>query len=431
MDRVARIMTVPSAPSSTPLLRQRNFVALWTGQLISIVGDRLTYLGFGGLLLDHTRHGVDPRYPTLLALQSIVMLAPVLLLAPFTGAYVDRWNLKRVLIVSDMLRAGVVALIPLLYAMTHHTGPAFALVFLLFTCNVFFLPARSAITPDLVTAEQLLAANALLTVAGIVATVIGAIGGGWVVDHWGWPTAIYMDSITYVVSVATLALVRYRAAPQAHAHHHASGRGYLREVRDGWLVVRTNPMVRLALIALGAVWIGGGFLQVAGNPQIQRAAGRLAGMERVGLLLGALGLGSALGTWWLNRHARQRSQPLLLGGGLLFVAGGLVAFAVTSRFAVFAASAFVIGIFAAPAFMLSETLIQVATPPEQRGRVFSARDFIMRFVFLIATALAAPLTRLLDTRATLLVCATLVGGCGALALVWGRRQPELQPEAPA
>src|SRR5213075_1951353 len=105
------------------------FFALWLGQLISIVGDRLTYLALGGLLLRHTG-AIEPRYSTLLALLGNVMLAPVLLFSPFTGAWVDRWNLKRVLIVSDVLRAGIVVLIPMLYALTHHTGPAFALVFL-------------------------------------------------------------------------------------------------------------------------------------------------------------------------------------------------------------------------------------------------------------------------------------------------------------
>src|SRR2546427_827320 len=199
-----------AAGVSRGLLRQRNFAALWWGQLISILGERLTYLALVGVLAEHTQHFRDTGSSWLLSALANVVLAPVLLLAPFTGAWVDRWNRRRVLIASDARRAGVVLSIPILYAWTHGVAPVFAQVFVLFTCNVFFLPAKSAITPEIVPPGQLLAANALLSVAGIIATAVGALCGGWLVDHLGWPTAMRIDAATYLISVGTLALVRYR-----------------------------------------------------------------------------------------------------------------------------------------------------------------------------------------------------------------------------
>jgi len=206
----------PPAPSDTAygtpasLFVQRNFSALWWGQLISLLGERLTYLALVGLLAEHTNHFADPKSSQLLSLLAIVMLAPVLMFAPFTGAWVDRWNLRRVLIISDTMRAGMVALIPLSYALSHHTLPVYALVFGLFACNVFFLPAKSAITPEIVPPQQLLAANALLAAAGIAATAVGALGGGWIVDHWGWPRALWINGVTYLVSVVALAIILYQ-----------------------------------------------------------------------------------------------------------------------------------------------------------------------------------------------------------------------------
>src|SRR6476646_2291204 len=199
-------------PAREPsLLRQRDFLALLSGQLISLMGERLNYFALVGLLSEHTRHFQDTRSSFLLSALANVMLAPVLLFAPFTGAWVDRWNLKRVVVVSDVIRSMLVLLIPLLYPLTHHTLPMFVIVFLLFTCNVFFLPAKSAMTPEIVPEPQLIAANALLSGAGIAATAVGALVGGWVVDHWGWASALSLDAITYAVSVATLLVVRYRA----------------------------------------------------------------------------------------------------------------------------------------------------------------------------------------------------------------------------
>jgi len=418
-----------SGARETPLFAQRSFAALWWGQLVSILGDRLTYLALVGLLAQHTSEFRDARSSLLLSILANVMLAPVLLFSPFAGAWVDRWNLKRLLIVSDLLRAGIVFLIPVLYAMSHHTLPVFVLVFALFTCNVFFLPAKSAITPEIVSAPQLLAANALLSVAGVIATAVGALVGGWVVDHWGWPTAMRFDGFTYLVSVLTLALLAYRPAAHRAGLPEISWRQYLSEVGEGMKTVGRNAHVGLALTALGAVWVGGGFLHVAGNLHIQRTAS-VPGMERLGLLMCALGLGSGLGTWWVNGPGRSIPRPVLLGVGLLVVGVGMVAFAVSSRFAVFAGAAFLIGLAAAPSFMLSETLLQQGTELHQRGRVFSMRDFLMRLLFLISVTIAGWLTRAYGTEPALLTAAGIVALAGLLSLGWGRYAPRLMKVAP-
>jgi MFS family permease len=415
-------VNAPNRPA--PLLLQRNFAALWSGQLVSILGDRLTYLALVGLLAEHTREFRDARSSLLLSLLANVMLAPVLLFSPFTGAWVDRWNLRRTLIVSDLIRSGLVFLIPTLYLFSHYTAPTFALVFLLFTCNVFFLPAKSAITPEIVPASQLLAANALLSAAGVVATAVGAICGGWIVDHLGWAMAMRIDAVTYLFSVLTLALIAYRPSAQRRTPPSITWSTYLSEVRDGLRSVRASSRVGLALTALAAVWVGGGFLHVAGNLHIQRAAS-VPGMERLGLLMAALGLGSGLGTWWVNGPGRRVPQPWLLGGGLLLVSLGLIAFAVSSRFAVFASAGFIVGLAAAPAFVLSETLIQEGTELHQRGRVFSMRDFLMRLLFLIAVTLAGALTRSFGTEPALLVCSAMVAASGLISIYWGRHDPSL------
>lgn len=413
-----------SAGPSRGLLFQRNFAALWFGQLISILGERFSYFAVVGLLAQHTQYFRDPGSSWLLSVHGNVMVAPVLLLAPFTGAWVDRWNLRRVLIVSDVLRAAVVIAIPYVYAWSHAIGPVFALVFVLFTCNVFFLPAKSAITPEIVPAPQLFAANGLLVVAGIVSTAVGALVGGWVIDHWGWTTALQINAGTYLVSVGALALISYRPTEHVHVEGPEGWRGYLRDVAEGWRALRGSSRVGLGLTALAAVWMGGGFLQVAGNQHIQRAAS-IPGMERLGVMMCALGLGSGISTWWMNSHGRGIPRPALLGVGLLLAAVGLSAFAVSTRFAVFCAAGFLVGLSVSPAFVLSETLLQEGAEPRQRGRVFSARDFLMRLLFLLTVTLAAWLTRGYGTRAALLTSAAIVAAAGVMSMAWGALDPGL------
>jgi MFS family permease len=374
-----------------------------------------------GLIAEHTHQLADRDAPVLLAVLANVMAAPVILFAPFTGAWVDRWNLRRVLIVTDLLRAVLIALVPMLYALGHAMIVVYALVFALFTCNLFFLPAKSAMTPEIVAPERLLRANALLTLAGVLGTMVGAPLAGWTVDHWGWPRVMAVNAATYLVSVVSLWRIAYRP----HAHHAAaavSWGGYLREVGEGWRMVRASAPVGLALTALGAVWVGGAFLNAAGNPHIMRAAS-MPGMARLGVLLPVLAAGSALGIWWVDVYGRAHRRAWLLGGGLLIVGAGLAVFALSHRFAVFVGAAFLVGVAAAPAYVLSETLLQEGTEPRQRGRVFSARDFVMRLLFVVGGTAAGLVTRAAGTRAALLVCAGVVAGAGVAALAWGRRMP--------
>jgi MFS family permease len=417
-----------TAEPTRPLLLQRDFAALFGGQLVSIFGDRLNYFALGGLLLQHTRQFADPAQSSLLlGLLGNVMLAPVLLFAPFAGPWVDRWNLRRVLVVSDVVRAALVLGIPAAYLASHRVAPVFGIVFLLFTCNVFFLPAKSAITPEIVPRAQLLTANTWLSIAGIVATGLGAATGGWVVDHWGWPTAILMDAITYGVSVISLAMIRYRPRPRPVTE--VTVHGYWREIVEGLRVVRGSPAVGLALTALGAVWVGGGFVQVAGIQHIQKVAS-IPGAERIAGLGGALGVGAALSTWWVNTRGRRVPRPLLLGLGMALAGVWIVVVAVSRRYAVFAIASFLIGACIAPAFVLTETLVQEGTDLHQRGRVFSLRDFTMRLLLLASLAVATILTPLFGTTVALCTAAACVSGAGFLTLAWGRRARELMRVPP-
>src|SRR6185295_4764898 len=171
-------------------------------------------LALVGLISEHTHGFRDAGSSWLLSGLANVMLAPVLLFAPFAGAWVDRWNLQRVVVLSDLARAIIVLLIPVLYRVTHHVSPVFVLLFLLFTCGVLFLPAKSSLTPEIVPAPQLLAANTWLAAAGIGATGLGALAGGWLIDHFGWTLALYLNVGTYLVSVVALLSIRYVARPR-------------------------------------------------------------------------------------------------------------------------------------------------------------------------------------------------------------------------
>ena len=386
-------------------LARPAFRGLLLGQVVSIIGDRLNYLALVALQSAHAaRVGADRA--ALLAALAWAMLGPSLVVSPWAGALVDRWPLVRTLLVTDLLRAFVVAAIPLAYLWTGSLAPVVVLVALAYVLNAFFLPARSALPPHLVDAPLLAAANAVLVLGGVVATLVGAALGGPLVDRFGASVGLWIDAATYAVSVLALAtILRHgiegrppaasRAAPvsmrEAMAHAWS-------DVVEGWRIALARGGVRAPLVAWLATWIAGAVLHVAGTSHVQRGGVRVT---EIGLLIAALALGASGGTAWTLARERRRpdggdgvpDRRPLLALGILGAGVGLVVFAAARTLPWMIAAGLFVGVFAAPVFFLAETAVQEAVDAGRRARVFAARDVISRAAFLLTAAATAPLVR--------------------------------------
>ncbi|HTM00351.1 MAG TPA: MFS transporter, partial [Candidatus Omnitrophota bacterium] len=191
--------------ASLRLFRDTSFRALWIGQLVSVFGDRFTYLALLAVVIEHARTPANPAAE--LSWIPVVSFLPTILFGPWIGALVDTWDRKRVLVLSDAAR-GVIAL--LFLVVVPHAGltGAFGLVFALYVANSFFLPARSAILPEMVPEDRLVEANSLVTLAGVGATIAGSLAGGVAIARLGWRVGFALDALTYFVSVAALLWIR-------------------------------------------------------------------------------------------------------------------------------------------------------------------------------------------------------------------------------
>ncbi|HYR52026.1 MAG TPA: MFS transporter, partial [Candidatus Dormibacteraeota bacterium] len=246
------------------LARNKSFRALWLGQFISIFGDRLTYLALLALIMERAH---DPRNPAPeLALVPVVSFLPTILIAPLAGAFVDSWNTRTVLLVSDFIR-GCLVLLMIPAAMYGGLNAALALVFLLYVANSFFLPARSAILPDIVEEEELVEANSLATLAGVAATIAGAALGGLLVERAGWRWGLGVDAMTYFLSVGFLAAIRPRTRERRPlpGTWTAGYRAVVRDVQEGARLTLRDRAVLGPILWLVLLWVAGGALHVAGT----------------------------------------------------------------------------------------------------------------------------------------------------------------------
>ena len=361
------------------LFRNRSFRALWLGQFVSIFGDRLHYLALLGLIVERAH---DPGNPAPeLALVPAVSFLPTILIGPLAGALVDTWDTRRVLLASDFLR-GCIVLLMIPAAMHGGLPAAFGLVFLLYLANSFFLPARSAILPELVAEDELVEANSLATLAGVAATIAGAALGGILVERAGWRWGFGIDAVTYFVSVGFLALLRARPRerpPRPETWREVYG-ALARDVKEGARLTVRNRMVLGPILALVLLWMAGGAVHVAGTVLLRR---RVSGfVSGTGGLLSALGFGMVAGTLLTAWRGARGPGRLWMALGLAGTGLALVLFTRAISLLALLSVAFVAGIFVAILLVTTESAVQAAVGVEARGRVFALRDFSTRVAVL-------------------------------------------------
>ena len=209
------------------LALNRSFSALWAGQLISLFGDRLNQLALVAVVAISTGSALAT------GLVFFAATLPNLLLSPIAGTFVDRWDHKEVMVVSDILRAAIVLILPV--AAITNIVLVYPLIFLVTSISVFFRPARVAILPRIVPEQDLLSANSALWVGETIADVIGYPLAGLFVALLGSavPLAFWVDSATYLASAGLIAsmvvpeLVR-SASDRGHATTRLPGRARCR-----------------------------------------------------------------------------------------------------------------------------------------------------------------------------------------------------------
>ncbi len=147
------------------LARDARFSAFWLAGTVSLFGDRLHQIALGVMVLAMTGSALQT------GLVFFAATLPNLLLGPLAGTFVDRWDQKHVMIVSDVVRAGLVLLIP--FVVQDDVLLVYPLVFVVTTVSLFFRPAKAAVVPRIVDRDDLIPANGAIWTGETVADIAG------------------------------------------------------------------------------------------------------------------------------------------------------------------------------------------------------------------------------------------------------------------
>lgn len=351
------------------LAGRRDYRLLLTAGLVSLTGDWLLRIGL-------VYHVYKLTGSTLAS--GAMMLAsygPQIVLSSLTGVLADRWDRRRLMIVTNLLQAGV--LLPLLFVgSAGDLWIVYAVVVAESCLAQLFAPAEQAMVPVLVPAEQLVTANALNGQARDIARLIGAALGGIVIGFGGLTALAIVDAATFVVSAALIAAVRHRPEVVDAVTEHVGGAiaRLRREWSEGLQVVLRSRALRVLFVFALITSVGEGIMGTLFAPfvrdEVHASAtvyGFISGSQAIGGIVGGL-VTAAIG---------PRFSPVRLwaAGALLFGLIDLTLFTYPLFLdAVWPAFVCMITVGLPGAFTIAGmmTVLQRSTLDINRGRVFGA-----------------------------------------------------------
>ena len=399
-------MSLRSRNRNRSLWRNRDFLLLWGGQGVSVLGTKVSSLALPLLVLETTHSAAQA------GLITSARMVPYLVFGLPAGALMDRWNRKTTMIVCDVARCIALGSVPLAWIWGRLSMMQLTLVALIQgTAFVFFNVAEMASLPNVVEAEDLPQATALDSAAGSAGSLIGPGLAGVLIGAAnttaaGAVLAYLVDAITYLLSVISLGFIRvpFQSDHTDGREHTLSG-----DVREGVRFLWKDS--RLRTLAL-ASWALSFLYAPVSLAMIVLARDQLHASARIiGLIFSLSAAGGLIGAW-LAPHIKTR-----LPFGAVII-GTIAVQALVTPLVGLATSigmmicGWALAFMLDPIFSMASTSYRFAvTPDEMRGRVHSIYRLGGYGAEPFGTALGGLLLGILGARTEILLAAAGVGLC--------------------
>jgi MFS family permease len=358
------------------LLRNNpEFAKLWLAQVISLTGDWFNTVVLSTLVSLYTAGS-----GLALSLFLLARFVPPLLVAPYAGVLIDRFNRKHLMIWSNILRFFVVPFY--LFAQSADTLWVIYVVSVMqFGLSAVFEPAQSAILPAMLRDEDLITGNTFMSVTWSAMLAFGAAAGGVVAVLFGTNLALVFDALTFLLAGLLIMWAQY----DPHKMRQKSKEVVDTSFREGIRYIRRTPSILSTLLVKGAT----GFFSadtvmavLATQVFVLGAKGEIS----LSIMYSVFGVGAFLGPIVLNRYDQGgslgRLRQFILWGFVANCLGWLV-MSGSPTLLIFCVGIFLRGIGGSVNWTFSSVMIQKIAPDAYLGRMFSL-DFA---IFQICTVL--------------------------------------------
>ena len=360
------------------VLRIPDFRRLFIGQGISALGDWV-----GTLAFIVAAQQLAPGKPAAVALVLILRLLPSFFATPIGGVLSDRWNRKSIMIVSDLVRFAILLMVPVVPRL----GGIYVFAFLHECFSLVFLPARDASVPNIVPAERLEAANALvmgssfggIPLSGPIFAAFAWIGSRYPITWHGehifrdhpWTAAIVFDALTFVVSA--LMIQRMNVPQPSEREHHDEH--MFDAAKEGARYIYRRPFLRGLGYAVTVAMLGGGVLFALGVGYVRDTLG--GGDVEFGWLMGIFGGGMVIG-FLLSQLKPPGGVAWMVRITLVVMGTVLVFMGVFPVLWIGYLMAAAFGASFSTALIVAMSAVQGRADDEHRGRVMAAVHMLVR-----------------------------------------------------
>jgi DHA3 family macrolide efflux protein-like MFS transporter len=378
--------TSPSASAYTQktILQHKPFRTLWLAQFVRIFGDFLALFGVISLITFRL-HGTAVQVTAV----TISYVLPLAVISPMAGVFVDHWNVKRVMVASDVIRA---VLITLLVFVTD-VGQICVIFAILSTLSSFFAPAQSVTTRTIVPTDSLLAANTMMMQAFYIVRLLSPFAAGTLIWAVGEKACFYLDTASFLFSafmISSLTIVR----PQRQSSEKTLN-SLTQDFLEGNRFIFTHSGLTFVFVAMGvAMFVLSSFSPLI---SIYIRDSLHAGSFTFGLISAMVGIGLIAGAQLVPKLTQLSRVQVVLGGlfGLGFSAALLGAIPLTPLAAV---STFVMGFAISFVLIPAQTMSQQETPPPLMGRVSSTFMSLISLSQVLGLLLSGYLAKIMGVR---------------------------------
>jgi DHA3 family macrolide efflux protein-like MFS transporter len=371
----------PSKSNRSITRGMRTFFVIWSGQLVSTIGSGLTGFALGVWIYQETGS------VTLFSLNLLAVAVPNLVVSPFAGALVDRWDRRWVMIMSDTGAGLATMSIAILY-MTDNLAVWNIILATAFNSafSTFQWPAYSAVTTLLVPKQQLGRAGGMVQIGEAISQLLAPAAAGALFVTTGLGGVIAIDFATYLFAVLTLLFVRVPSPERSEAGKEGQG-SIWKEALYGWTYISTRAGLLGLLIVFAATNLLSGMIWPLITPMLLD----MTSADTLGYLVSIVGVGMLIGTLVMSAWGgpKRRIHGVL---GFLIISGFFISMlGVSPLIAVIAIAGFCI-MFTMPIINgSSQAIWQSKVDPDVQGRVFSVRRMIAWSTTPLAYIVAGPL----------------------------------------
>jgi dTMP kinase len=371
------------------VLRVRDFRKLWLSMSLSSFGDWLGLLAITATAASLVNGFAAKNF----ALGGVLLfrLLPAIVLGPLAGAFADRFDRRKTMVVVDIIRFGLFASIPVVDNLVW----LFVAQFLIEAFTLFWIPAKEAAVPNMLRKDQLEPANQLSLVttygftpvlAAIVYAVLNSAGGRLSAVLPGVDAidlALYLNALTFLVA----AVVIWRL-PSISGRRAAGATGpkesFLGSLVHGFSFAGHTPLVRGLIIGITGAMAAAGVIIATGQAFSNALGG---GQAAYGLLFGAVFVGLGTGIAFGPSIARDLARERIFGVAIVG-AGAMVLF-MSWTFTLWIALLLVVfmGFFAGIAYLAGFTLLGTEVEDEIRGRTFAIVQSLVRAALIVSLAI--------------------------------------------